>query len=152
MTCGDSMLPNVSLFPNAISLLYLNVKKHKSLCVLNCCFKVPKLQIKSSFVGCSTHSQSLLPCSIIKTVQSQINILKHAAFYQERNWKLCMFRSSRITKSHSSPAHVNETRAPLAAWKASLSGDGHNFIRKNPPALIKKLWLSFCQNLAIPWC
>lgn len=127
MTCDDLMMSDrrVSL-SKSFSSLCIQIRKHKRPCILHPIINLKCKSHKSrpplwNSVP-STHSQP--PVNCIKIVQFQIKNAKHAAFDQGCDWKLC---TRRITKSHSSPIHVNETQAPLSASKALLSADSYHF-------------------------
>lgn len=81
-----------------ISLLNLKCKRHRS-----------------SFVECCARRPLQPVC--IETVRFHIDIPKHAAGSSTCTW--------RITKSHSSPVHVNERQAPLLSSKTLLSADSY---------------------------
>ncbi len=123
VTCVDVRCTTEHKYPEMCSFHCTQMREHKRPCVLHLIIIDLKCNSQKSSppwwnATPSTHSQPVC----IKTVHFHINMLLSTRVVT--GGSACTWR---ITKSHSSPAYVNETQAPLWSSKALLSADSYHF-------------------------
>lgn len=111
----------------SISRMYssrcIQIRKHKPSCVLYLIIDLKCKSHRSSFVECC----SLHPLSTALWRQSSLKWTSQNTLPSTSVASRSSACTQWITKSHSSPVHVNETQAPLSSSKALLSADSYHF-------------------------